>query len=132
MPDGYGKFFKQFHFLFQRYLILKGKGYPDLNTKEFLSKISVDLSKAEVPMIALVDCDPHGIDIYKVYKYGSESNPINDATNLSELKSIGVHTKDWSRYHVSVNGLIPLTHRDARKASCMMKKRIFRSNKALK
>lgn len=46
----------------------QGKGFPDLNTRQLLRLLTLQL---KVPALALVDGDPHGLEIFFVYKYGS-------------------------------------------------------------
>lgn len=53
---------------------LKGKGYPDINTRSLLKKIWDD---CHLPIYALVDADPFGIEIMLSYRHGSKvSNEI--------------------------------------------------------
>lgn len=49
--------------------LLKGKGYPDVNTRRFLRRLWDEL---QLPALALVDADPHGISILAVYRFGSQ------------------------------------------------------------
>lgn len=39
------------------YILLKGKGFPDVNTRMLLRRLWDMFS---IPIIALVDADPHG------------------------------------------------------------------------
>ncbi|XP_053674916.1 meiotic recombination protein W68 [Anopheles nili] len=50
------------------FVLITGKGYPDISTRLLLKKIA-DFSKA--PIFGLMDADPHGIEIFCVYKYGA-------------------------------------------------------------
>ena len=47
----------------------KGKGYPDVSTRVLLARLEAEL---RVPMLALVDADPHGIHIMCVYRFGTK------------------------------------------------------------
>ncbi|KAL6530184.1 DNA topoisomerase 6 subunit A [Orobanche hederae] len=49
-------------------ILVHGSGFPDIYTRLFLRRISYDL---KLPIAALVDCDPHGVDIARCFKYGS-------------------------------------------------------------
>ncbi|XP_058122359.1 meiotic recombination protein SPO11 [Anopheles ziemanni] len=51
-----------------RLLLITGKGYPDISTRLLLKKISICTN---VPICGLMDADPHGIEIFCVYKFGS-------------------------------------------------------------
>ncbi|KAG0254087.1 endodeoxyribonuclease, partial [Linnemannia exigua] len=50
----------------------------------------------QIPLLALVDCDPHGIEIYLVYRCGSVASAYDNA-NLAvpELKCLGQVPSDW-------------------------------------
>lgn len=48
--------------------LLQAKGYPDVSTRLLLKKIS---DWTHVPIYGLMDADPHGIEIFCVYKFGS-------------------------------------------------------------
>lgn len=52
----------------QRIILVTAKGYPDVNTRTLLRKMSTELRK---PIYIIVDADPHGIEIMCTYKYGS-------------------------------------------------------------
>jgi meiotic recombination protein SPO11 len=51
-------------------ILITGPGQPDVPTRLLLRKLSVDL---KLPVVGLVDCDPHGIQIMSVYSNGSKS-----------------------------------------------------------
>lgn len=51
------------------YVCFQGKGYPDVNTRRFLRRLWDEL---QLPPLALVDADPHGISIHAVYRFGSQ------------------------------------------------------------
>lgn len=46
----------------------QGKGFPDINTRLMLRRIWEEL---QLPIFALMDADPHGIEIMCVYRFGS-------------------------------------------------------------
>lgn len=48
--------------------------------------------------MALVDCDPYGIDIMSVYKYGSQSlSHENDSLAAGRVKWLGVWASEIER-----------------------------------
>lgn len=55
-----------------RGLLLTGKGYPDVATRHLVKSLADALPRT-IPIMALVDGDPYGLDILSVYKYGSLS-----------------------------------------------------------
>jgi meiotic recombination protein SPO11 len=58
-------------------IILTGRGFPDINTRRFLQFIQMSL---EIPVLALVDCDPFGFEILSVFKFGSHVCHFNFRT----------------------------------------------------
>ncbi|KAI8817375.1 Spo11/DNA topoisomerase VI subunit A [Fimicolochytrium jonesii] len=78
-----------------------------------------------IPIYALVDCDPHGLEIFLCYKSGSKAMAF-DRDNLAcpSLHWLGVRPSDWSnpRYGIDTEALLPLTPRDRRKALGMLKR----------
>jgi meiotic recombination protein SPO11 len=47
---------------------IQGKGFPDVATRVLVRLLWKFLG---VPVLALVDADPHGIEIMCVYRFGS-------------------------------------------------------------
>lgn len=52
----------------EKVILVTGKGYPDVNTRMLLKKLSTE---TELPIYIVVDADPHGIEIMCTYKFGS-------------------------------------------------------------
>jgi len=50
------------------FIHFQGKGFPDINTRLFVKKLSCTLN---IPILALVDANPFGIEIMCVYRFGS-------------------------------------------------------------
>lgn len=74
----------------------KGKGYADLATLEFLNLIhSV---RPVLPILCVVDCDPHGIDIMRTYKYGSRGLGHEENATVPGLQWLGVKMGDILGY----------------------------------
>ncbi|KAI5180700.1 meiotic recombination protein SPO11 [Nematocida sp. AWRm80] len=69
----------------KRIMLVSGKGYPCSNTLKFLMKIR------NIPILGLFDCDPHGLNIYKVYKYGSKRAP---ELKVPQIIRIGIEIDD--------------------------------------
>ncbi|KAI9315689.1 Spo11/DNA topoisomerase VI subunit A [Dichotomocladium elegans] len=53
-------------------ILITGKGYPDIATRHMVRYLAD--SDPSLPLFALVDNDPHGLDIFRVYKWGSQVN----------------------------------------------------------
>ncbi|KAG9332550.1 hypothetical protein JZ751_014648, partial [Albula glossodonta] len=60
-------------------ILITGKGVPDVNGRLMVRKLWDTL---RIPIFALVDADPHGIEIMCIYKYGSVSMSF-EAHNLT-------------------------------------------------
>ncbi|KUI54729.1 Meiotic recombination protein SPO11 [Cytospora mali] len=76
-------------------IIVTGKGYADLATLEFLNL--VHSMRPILPILCVVDCDPHGIDIMRTYKYGSRSMRHEEKVIIPGLQWLGVKIEDVVR-----------------------------------
>lgn len=76
----------------QRLTRSQGKGYADLATLEFLNLVHV--LRPLIPLLCVVDCDPHGIDIMRTYKHGSKSLGHEANTRIPGLHWLGVTMDD--------------------------------------
>ncbi|XP_038658853.1 meiotic recombination protein SPO11 isoform X2 [Scyliorhinus canicula] len=101
-------------------IIVTGKGVPDLNTRLMLRKLWDVL---HIPVFALMDADPHGIEIMCIYKYGSMSMSF-DAHSLTVpiIGWLGLLPSDIQRLNVPKEVLIPLTNNDIRKLTKLQKR----------
>ncbi|KAG0239816.1 endodeoxyribonuclease [Mortierella sp. GBA43] len=109
-----------FHELHGPCILLTSKGYPDIVTRQLLKHLS-DMIQAGVyimtpltfyedrkteclapltiPLLALVDCDPHGVEIYLTYRCGSIQSAYDNA-NLAvpSLQCLGHVPDDWKAF----------------------------------
>lgn len=101
-------------------ILITGKGFPDLNTRLFVKKLSDSL---EIPVLAMVDADPHGIEIMCVYRFGSKSQSY-DVNNLTvpSIKWIGVLPSDLEKLSIDKKALIPLSSHDQKKISHLLER----------
>lgn len=101
-------------------ILITGKGFPDINTRMLLRKLWDAL---HIPVLALVDADPHGIEIMCIYKYGSKSLS-HEASNLTcpAMKWLGVQPKDIDLVKIADTFLIPLSDADKKKANDLLKR----------
>lgn len=70
----------------------QGKGYPDLVTRSFLHK--VHNTRPTIPIYALVDYDPDGVNILKCYKWGSTALEHEEESKLPSLQWLGIKSRD--------------------------------------
>ncbi|XP_055377341.1 uncharacterized protein LOC129609453 [Condylostylus longicornis] len=79
---------KIFNKINKEFILITGKGYPDINTRLLLRKI---LNKYNIPVYALMDADPYGIEIMLTYSYGSkELSFMSHCLACPEIQWIGV------------------------------------------
>ncbi|KAG0006987.1 endodeoxyribonuclease [Modicella reniformis] len=153
-------------------ILLTSKGYPDMVARQLLKLFSdmiqtgvyamhlptEDRGKSasttirsqaslNIPILALVDCDPHGIEIFLTYKCGAVLSAYDNA-NLAvpRLQCIGQIPDDWNSFlrgrdfsqdqglllrsssHVEVqfqDSLSPLTTRERTKLVKLLKRHPF-------
>ncbi|TDL22668.1 topoisomerase acting in meiosis [Rickenella mellea] len=104
-------------------IIITGKGYPDLATRQLVKTLSDNLT-ASIPIMALVDADPYGIDIMSVYRYGSERmRHESDTLAAGRVQWIGVKTSELSGIGIEKESLIPISVHDHKKALSMLRSR---------
>ncbi|KAI8142573.1 Spo11/DNA topoisomerase VI subunit A [Fennellomyces sp. T-0311] len=99
-------------------ILITGRGYPDIATRHLLKYLSI--YHEQLPLLAFVDYDPYGLEIYSVYKWGSRAQAF-DAPNLAVPKTqhIGLTSKDRLKYNIPDQAFMPMTPRDRRKAVIM-------------
>lgn len=101
-------------------ILITGKGFPDINTRIILRKLSESL---QIPVLALVDADPHGMEIMCVYKYGSMSLS-HEASSLTcpSMRWLGILPGEIERLGVALDVLIKFTEADRKKASDLLRR----------
>ena len=67
-------------------ILITGRGYPDVATRCFLKHLSD--SFGALPVYALVDCNPDGLQILAQYKVGSARARNSSKMNISGTKSL--------------------------------------------
>ncbi|OQD72816.1 hypothetical protein PENDEC_c019G03401 [Penicillium decumbens] len=107
-------------------ILLTGKGYPDIRTREFIRQLVDATSNDRRPprFYALVDGDPHGIGIMSTYKYGSLAHRHDNAgLSIPSLRWLGLRVSDaiTSAGASDSDGLLTLSVRDRRKIVMMLR-----------
>ncbi|PSN56716.1 Meiotic recombination protein SPO11 [Blattella germanica] len=90
-------------------LLVTGKGYPDVCTRVLVRQFWRFL---RVPILALVDADPHGLDIMCVYRFGSKKMSHQRDLTVPAVRWLGVHPSDISRLAMKAQ---PLSVSDSNK-----------------
>ncbi|KAL6483321.1 hypothetical protein MHYP_G00081930 [Metynnis hypsauchen] len=94
-------------------IIITGKGVPDVNSRLMVRKLWDTL---HIPVFALVDADPHGIEIMCIYKYGSVSMAFEaPSLTIPCILWMGLLPSDIESLEVPQDALIPLTKSDESK-----------------
>ncbi|XP_024914773.1 meiotic recombination protein SPO11 isoform X2 [Cynoglossus semilaevis] len=107
-------------------IMITGKGVPDVNSRLMVRKLWDVL---HIPVFALVDADPHGIEIMCIYKYGSLSMSFEaHSLTIPSLMWLGLLPSDIQRLRVHQDALVPLTHRDEIKLNSLLKRPFLTSH----
>ncbi|THC92669.1 hypothetical protein EYZ11_007840 [Aspergillus tanneri] len=106
-------------------ILITGKGYPDLCTREFIRKVSESSRPSDKSphIYALVDSDPDGMAIMSTYKYGSMAHTSDNARlNIPGLRWLGLRTSDvvTDASPLGDDALLRLTGRDRKKVIAML------------
>ncbi|KXN90800.1 Meiotic recombination protein SPO11 [Leucoagaricus sp. SymC.cos] len=106
-----------------RGLLITGKGYPDIATRH-LVKTLADCLPSRIPIMALVDADPYGLDILSVYNYGSQALKHENERLAAggKIAWIGVWASEISRLGVDKEKLLPISKGDEKKAYAMLER----------
>ncbi|EFR00877.1 meiotic recombination protein spo11 [Nannizzia gypsea CBS 118893] len=112
-------------------ILLTGKGYPDLSSREFLRLLSSQkgcnskIVSNPLPIFILVDRDPDGMAIMSTYKYGSMAQLHRNANlNVPSIRWVGLQASEMiSTVHPrNTPSLVPMSQRDRKKAEAMLKR----------
>ncbi|KAI0645380.1 DNA topoisomerase IV alpha subunit [Trametes meyenii] len=103
-------------------LVITGKGYPDVATRQLVRTLSTNLPP-HVPVLALVDGDAYGIDILSVYKNGSARMQHENAHLAAErVHWLGLWSSELAAHGIQKDALLPITKHDEKKARSMLKR----------
>lgn len=106
-------------------ILVTGKGYPDINTRAFLNFLWL---KLKIPVLALTDADPHGLEIVCSYKFGCYATAYESATlTVPHIKWLGLLPGDVSRLSLPDSKTIPQTQTDVRKISSLIARPYIKS-----
>ncbi|XP_059086270.1 meiotic recombination protein SPO11-like isoform X2 [Tigriopus californicus] len=117
-----------FAVIYQPCLVITGKGVPDLNTRQFLYHLWTHL---KIPVLALMDGDPFGLEILCTYRFGSL--PMTWSQELLPvpiMKWIGIFPSDihqFSREHLK-----PLSKVDCAKIRSLLQRPYVEAHPELK
>ncbi|KAI1286704.1 Meiotic recombination protein SPO11 [Halotydeus destructor] len=110
-------------------IIVTAKGYPDANTRHFVRLLYEFL---HLPIFAIVDCDPHGIEIMCMYRYGALAKAY-DHLNLvtPQVRWIGIFPSEFEHIGVKQHSLLDMTKIDMKKCHDLLNRPYVKQNGAL-
>uniref|UniRef100_W8B8R6 Meiotic recombination protein SPO11 n=2 Tax=Ceratitis capitata TaxID=7213 RepID=W8B8R6_CERCA len=81
-------------------ILITGKGYPDICTRYVLQRLS---TVHKLPIYALFDADPFGIEILLIYQFGSRKMEKNISNNLvcPAIQWLGLHPTEINMFNFS-------------------------------
>ncbi|GAA5894025.1 DNA topoisomerase (ATP-hydrolyzing) [Sporobolomyces salmoneus] len=104
-------------------VLITGKGYPDVATRELVKRLADDFPS--VPIMFLVDGDPHGIEIMSTFVLGSSAmshDAFNLATGVERATWIGLRPTSLTGGSIPRDDLLLLTPRDRKKILAMIRR----------
>lgn len=101
-------------------IIFTAKGYPDVNSRAFLNLI---WRKLNIPVFALTDADPYGMEIACCYKFGCYSSASEASyLTLPQMKWLGLLPSDVAQHTIPESRMINLTDSDEKKIQSLLKR----------
>ena len=94
-------------------IMVTGKGVPDLATRQLVYMLA---TKLMLPVMIMTDCDPYGVDICMMYKYGSlamawAAEPLAVPTAVW----LGLLPSDITRLSIMPSSMKPHSAQDCKK-----------------
>ncbi|XP_030761359.1 uncharacterized protein PF11_0213 [Sitophilus oryzae] len=108
------------------FILISGKGFPDLNTQLFLKKLWMVMY---VPVFILVDADPDGIAIMLNYRFGSIANAhVSEFLTIPKAKWMGVFPSDINKFSFATE---KLTQREISKVKRLLTSDCVKGNEEI-
>ncbi|KAI0312313.1 Spo11/DNA topoisomerase VI subunit A [Amylostereum chailletii] len=103
-------------------LLITGKGYPDLATRQLVATLSNNLPET-IPILALVDGDAYGLDIVSTYKFGSQALRHEEHILAAErVECIGLWASELAKLGIDQDTMLPISCADEKKALAMLRR----------
>lgn len=80
---------------------VKAKGYPDILTCSFLQLIRFNCP--QIPIFALVDYDPDGLNIFRCYRFKSNTAIQETDVTAPGIRWLGIKSQDLLEYERYLN-----------------------------
>lgn len=105
-------------------IIMTGSGQPNVATRIFLRRISHDL---KLPVYSIMDSDPYGLDILRVYGLGSKALSYESYELATpDIKWLGVRPSDLDKYNIPQNTRLNMSKMDISRAKMMMEEKFVK------
>lgn len=105
-------------------VILTGSGQPNVATRIFLRRMSAEL---KLPVFAIMDSDPYGLDILRVYGLGSKALSYESYELATpDISWLGVRPSDLDKYNLPNNTRLPMSKMDISRAKMMMEEKFVK------
>ena len=105
-------------------IILTGSGQPNVATRIFLRRMSHEL---DLPVMAVMDSDPYGLDILRVYGLGSKALSYESYELATpDIRWLGVRPSDLDKYNLPQNTRLPMSKMDISRAKLMMEEKFVK------
>ena len=102
-------------------ILITAKGQPDIATRQFLKKIDDDL---KLPIFAVMDADPYGFEIMRVYSVGSKALSFESShLAVPSIKWLGLLPSDLapeSGFDIPSSTLLKMTAKDTHRSKLML------------
>ncbi|KAH8859322.1 Meiotic recombination protein SPO11 [Schistosoma japonicum] len=105
---------EKFYEKFKPCLLITAKGYPDLTARQFLALLNY--THPNIPMFGLFDADPHGINVFCTYKFGTMNPTMQDRhgcpIKIPNLQLCGLLPSELSSLPIKEEEILNLTKND--------------------
>ncbi len=111
---------------YERYpcIILTGSGQPNVATRIFLRRMNQEL---QLPVLAVMDSDPFGLDILRVYGLGSKALSYESYELATpNIQWLGVRPSDLDKYNLPANVRLHMSKGDIARAKMMLEERFVK------
>ncbi len=102
-------------------ILITAKGQPDVATRQFLKKINDELN---LPIFSLMDADPYGFEIMRVYSVGSKALSFESShLAVPNIKWLGLLPSDLSQesgFDIPQSSLLKMTAKDIHRSKLML------------
>lgn len=113
--------------LLSRAILLTGKGYPDVNARYLLRLIS---DRLQLPLYVLVDCDAYGLEIFCIYRFGSQAMAAHcDQLAVADIRLLGLLPSEVQR--LKLTGAMPFGDADWNKLQSLLQRPYVREETSL-